>query len=125
MSAVTTSSGSDKRGAFDVAPSRDGNRMQVTSEREPGKLLASGLQQMFLAQRGGSDEGGSDELAAGVLQCLTSVFHGAHPQSSMSLRNSRELRTIAECIDALLAGDLPHLGRRAHAPPEGGSNGSG
>ena len=28
----------------------------------------------------------------------------------MSLRNSRELRTIAECIDALLAGDLPHLG---------------
>ena len=38
-----------------------------------------------------------------------SVFHGAHPQSSMSLRNSRELRTIAECIDALLAGDLPHL----------------
>ena len=39
-----------------------------------------------------------------------SVFHGARPQSSMSLRNSRELRTIAECIDALLAGDLPHLG---------------
>ena len=39
-----------------------------------------------------------------------SVFHGAHPQSSMSLRSSRELRTIAECIDALLAGDLPHSG---------------
>ena len=39
-----------------------------------------------------------------------SVFHGARPQSSMSLRNSTEWRTIAECIDALLAGDLPHLG---------------
>ena len=75
-------------------------------------MLASGLRQIkkFLAQRGGADEGGSDELATGVLQYLTSVFHGAHPQSSMSLRNSRELRTAAECIDALLAGDLPHLG---------------
>ena len=41
---------------------------------------------------------------------MTSVFHGAHPQSSMSLRNSRELRSTAECIDALLTGDLPHLG---------------
>ena len=47
----------------------------------------------FLAQRGGTDEGGSDELAAGVLQCLTSGFHGAHPQSSISHRSSRELRT--------------------------------
>ena len=28
----------------------------------------------------------------------------------MSLRNSWELRTIAECIDALLAGDFSHLG---------------
>ena len=41
---------------------------------------------------------------------LISVFYGAHPQSSTSLRNSRELRTIADCIDALLAGDLFHLG---------------
>ena len=41
-----TSSGSDKRGAFDLVPSRDGKRIQVTSEREPGKLLASGLQQI-------------------------------------------------------------------------------
>ena len=65
----------------------------------------------FLAQRGGADgETNSDELVTGVLQYLTSVFHGAHPQSSMSLWSSVELRTIAECIDALLAGDLPRLG---------------
>ena len=108
-----TSSGSDKGDAFDLVSSRDGNRIQVTSERELGKLLASGLQQIkkFWAQRGVADsETNSDELATGVLQYLTSVFHGAHPQSSMSLRNSRELRTTVECIDALLAGDRPHLG---------------
>ena len=48
-------------------------------------------------------------LATGVLKYLISVFHGAHPQSSMSLRNNMELRTVAECIDALVAGDLPRL----------------
>ena len=106
-----TLSETDKEDAG-LVPSRDGNRIQVTGERESGKL-ASGLQQIkrFLSQRGGtSNEANNDELATGVLQYWTSVFHGAHPQSSMSLRNSRELRTIAECIDALLAGDLPHFG---------------
>ena len=33
-----------------------------------------------------------------------------HTQSSVSLCNRRELRTMAECIETLLAGDLPHLG---------------
>ena len=60
--------------------------------------------------RGGAGgDGNNDELASVVLQYLNGVFHGAHPQSSLSLRNSRELRTIAKCIDALLAGGLPHL----------------
>ena len=106
-----------------MVPSRDGNRIQVTSEREPGRLLASGLQQIkkFLAQRG-ADEDDSDELAAEVLQYLTSVFHGAHPQSSMSFRNSRELRTIAEIIDSLLADDLPHLEELLMQRLKSGSN---
>ena len=90
--------------------SRDGNRIQVTGEREPGKQLASGLQQIksYLSMRGAGGDGDGDELASVVLQYLNSVFHGAHPQSSMSLRNSRELSP--ECFDALLAGDLPNLG---------------
>ena len=37
------------------------------------------------------------------------MFHGAHPQSSMSLRSSRELWTSVERFDALLARDLPRL----------------
>ena len=96
-----------------MVPSRDGNRIQVTGEREPEKLLASVLQQIisYLSMRGGAcGDGSNDGLATGVLQYLNSVFHGAHPQYSMSFRNSRELGTIAECIDALLAGDLPRLG---------------
>ena len=54
-----------------LVPSRDGNRIQITGEREPGKLLASGLQQIkkFLSQCGGvSNEANNDELATGVLQ---------------------------------------------------------
>ena len=107
-----TSSDAD-RGEFGLVPSRDGNRIQVTGEREPEKLLASGLHQIksYLSMRGGAGgDGSNDELATVVVHYLDSVFHGAHPQSSTSLRNSRELRTIAECIDALLAGYLPHLG---------------
>ena len=78
----------------------------------------------FLAQRGGANgETGEDELASCVVQYLTTVLHGAHSQASMSLRNSRELRTIAECLDALLAGDLPHLGRLSHAACRSCANG--
>ena len=43
----------------------------------------------------------------------------------MSLRNSRELRTVAECIDALLAGDLPHLQYLLMQRLKSGSDGSG
>ena len=101
------------------------SRPQVTSEREPGKLLASGLQQIkkFLEVR--TRVAVMSWPLVFCRQYLTSVFRGAHPQSSMSLRNRRELRTAAECIDALLVGDLPHLADLAHVPPDGGSNGSG
>ena len=37
------------------------------------------------------------------------MFRVAHPQASMSPRNSREMQAIAECFDALLADDLPQL----------------
>ena len=90
----------DEAGVFGLAPSRDGNHIQITSER--GELFASGMQQIkrFLAQRGGTVR----------FQLLTSVvcFMEHTRRSSTSLRNSLELRTIADCLDTLLAGDFPH-----------------
>ena len=49
----------------------------------------------YLSMRGGaSGDASNDELATGVLQYLVSVFHGAHPQSSLSLLNTREFEDI-------------------------------
>ena len=49
-----------------------------------------------------------DETAQYVTYLL-SVVHGAHPPEKLGQRNASELRTIAECLDALGRGDLPHL----------------
>ena len=63
-----------------------------------------------MAQRGGAgSEADNGESATGVLKYLASVLHSVQPQSSMSLRNSGRLRTIAERVEALHAGDFPHL----------------
>ena len=40
----------------------------------------------------------------------TSVWHGAHPQSEMGVRNTRDMRTTGECLDVLIQGNLPALG---------------
>eukprot|EP00959_Pyramimonas_sp_CCMP1952_P295251 6175058-Pyramimonas_sp.AAC.1 len=75
--------------------------------------MSSGMDQIkrYLARRGGADtEKGLDELAATVVQYITSVWHGHHPQSDMGVRNVRAMRTIGACLDALLRGELDHLG---------------
>ena len=60
---------------------------------------------MQIKKRGGAgSEADKDELATGVLQHLANRFHGAHPQSLIGLRNSKDLKTIAVCTVALLAG---------------------
>ncbi len=40
---------------------------------------------------------------------LTSVFGGAHPAKQVGVRTSREMRTLAEALDALSQGKLPEL----------------
>ena len=78
----------DETGVLSLAPSRSGNRIQITSEREPCELLASGMQQVnnvFWPNGGATRETGEDELASCDLQYSTSVFHGAHPQATMGL----------------------------------------
>ena len=41
---------------------------------------------------------------------LTSIFHGRYPQETIGVRNARELKTLAQSLDALRRGDLPALG---------------
>ena len=62
-----------------------------------------------LASRCGRGDN-EDELAACVMQYITSVWHGAHPASTMQARNAREMKIVGECLDALLLGRLPELG---------------
>eukprot|EP00959_Pyramimonas_sp_CCMP1952_P078268 1635958-Pyramimonas_sp.AAC.1 len=49
-------------------------------------------------------------MAAMVVQYITSAWHGRHPPRTMGVRNTKEMRMIGECLDALLAGRLPELG---------------
>ena len=108
-----------------ICPSRDGNRIRITGdEREPGRLPASGLQQ--IKKRGGTgSEADKDELATGVLQHLANGFHGAHPQSSMSLRNSKELKTTGGMHRCLARRRPSSLGGPFGAVSDGGSDGDG
>ena len=41
---------------YSFAPSRDGKRIQITSQLEPGKLLASGMQQISVVEQTAEEE---------------------------------------------------------------------
>ena len=104
-------SGSDSESVFDGAPSRS-KSIPEASRENPGVLFTNGMQQIkrYLAQRGGAEDSETDNLAATVVQYITSVWHGLHPPGEMGVRNCREMRTVGECLDALLRGDLASLG---------------
>ena len=74
--------------------------------------MASGLSQIreYLARRGGATLDELDGLSANVVQYITSVWHGMHPQGEMGVRNVREMRMVGECLDALQRGELPKVG---------------
>ena len=40
---------------------------------------------------------------------LTSIYQGQNPVSKIGPRNAIELRTLAEALDSLKGGDLPHV----------------
>ena len=56
---------------------------------------------------GASEAAGAARL---MISYLHTIFHGRYPEKECGLRDSSELRLLAECIDALRAGELPHLG---------------
>ena len=80
------------------------------ARRHPGVLLDRALQEMqrYLTPLGGA--AGNDPEPGKINQYLLSVFFQRHSQEAIGLRTCRELRTLAECLDALLAGNLPRVG---------------
>ena len=97
------------RGTFNrkalTAPQRE-------SLRHPGNLLREGLRCMagFLdplqaeLERARIDRTSDAELRPLATRYLTTILHQARG-STMGVRNARELRTLAEAIDALASGD--------------------
>ena len=63
--------------------------------------------QRYLTPLGGA-AGASGEVGK-FLQYLVGVFHQRHSPEATGLRTCRELRTIAECLDGLLSGNLPRV----------------
>ena len=80
-------------------------------EEDPGAMLAAGMNAIrrFLRTRGGAGDDSEVETES-VVAYLTAIFHGHHPPGEVGLRSTRELRTIAESIDALNEGRLAAVG---------------
>ena len=87
---------------FHEASPRAGSNLLVRSRRMPGRLLAEALSSMrcFLGSRGEADV--SDQPR--VLANLETVFNQRYGKDAVGERTSREKRTIAESIDALMEG---------------------
>ena len=93
----------------------DDQKVQLRAESDPGCWFSSGMQQMMthLAIRSGAennDSAGGSTLVPCAVTYLTSVYYGNNPTASIGIRNAREMRTWCEVLDALVRGDLPHLG---------------
>jgi len=108
-----TSSTSTDELLFHSAPSfGTTNRIRKVSLAHPGRLLETGLLEMtrFLQQ---GAEGGGDSTPARcqpvVMKYLITVL-ATTKAGGVSMRNERELRTISESLDALLAGNLARCG---------------
>ncbi|CAK0841817.1 unnamed protein product, partial [Prorocentrum cordatum] len=103
----------DEETDFPSAPPRAHIDLAVFARRYPGVLLQRALQEMqrYLAPLGGASAAASSEQQHGkITQYLISVFFQRYGVETIGIRNVRELRTISECLDALLDGDLPRLG---------------
>ena len=97
---------------FQQPLARGGDELWRLSQKHPGKLLKSGMQELsrYLAER--SEEGSSEDQWADrkVMAYVTQVILSLHPPSSIGVRNHRELITLGTSLDHLLQGRLPELG---------------
>ena len=117
-SSTSTSSDSqeDDEAVFHFASSREAgheNAIQDMARRKPGKLLKQGMRLMALhcdpsrTLTGGSD--GAKELPPAAMQYLRQVLE-ATSQVKLGRRDSREMETLATCLDHLVTGRLDTLG---------------
>ena len=67
------------------------------------------MKEYLVGQQGGYSESEQEDLRALFTPYLTSVLLPTLGEKG-SLRNVRELRTLAEALDALVKGDLEGLG---------------
>lgn len=79
--------------------------MKRLASRHPGRPLRDGLREMaqYLPQRPGGEP--YDDLQPRVVQYLTTVLE-TKARRPMSVRNSRELRTLAQALDSILVGNI-------------------
>ena len=83
------------------------------AQKHPGKLLRSGLEQMgrYMASRvGDGPGGGAGWREQKVTAYLSQVLFTQYPPQAMGVRNSRELLTLAEAIDQLMAENFASVG---------------
>jgi hypothetical protein len=103
-----SSSDDDERLFREGSTRQHSSQIQALAEAQPGRLYEQGLREIekFLGCRVGPEAAGS---AALMVSYLTAIFHGRYPPEKVGIRTTRELRTLAEALDALGRGDLPSL----------------
>lgn len=111
----TSSEGEESSGSGDMPFRKPSARVELDlwrqSQKNPGKLLKSGLQEMgrFLADREGANphEGWEDRR---VMAYINQVLLTQHPAQSLGVRNLREAQTLGMALDLLMTGNLGSLG---------------
>ena len=85
--------------------------MREIAAKVPGELFKNGLLEMakYLAARGGADEMHWEKVSATAYLSQHIIPNRGGP-AAIGERNARELRTLAELIDALRAGNLARVG---------------
>jgi hypothetical protein len=104
--------GPDAEQVFRKSPSWDLMKIQNKAKDTPGVCYLEGVEEVarLLGAREGVSGEEAKQWASRFVPYLISVFHGAHPPDKVGVRESRELRTLAEALDSLGRGDLPALG---------------
>eukprot|EP00438_Fugacium_kawagutii_P005652 Skav226154 [mRNA] locus=scaffold3275:7240:8613:+ [translate_table: standard] len=113
-SSRSSGSSGSRSSLFRKPLSGGGEELWRLSTKNPGKLLRQGMMELqrYLASR--TESVGVPEedqwMQLRMMAYVNQVILSQHPQSSMGIRNYRELVTVGTAIDLLLSGHLAQLG---------------